>query len=83
MAGVKGKTNNPHGRPPAGEAFVEQLRAALDVVAKRKGKTLIQHAVEQSYVDNVVMIALLKKLLPDQLEHSGEITNNIIYLPQK
>lgn len=67
MSLPKGRTNNPNGRPKGGNAFVEQLREALDKVAKAKGKTLIQHAVEQSYVDNVVMIALLKKLLPDQI----------------
>lgn len=59
------KPNNTVGRPPAGKAFVEQLREAITVVAKAKGKTLMQHAVEQAYTDNVVLVALMKKLIPD------------------
>ena len=69
----KGRTNNPNGRPRTGEAFVEQLRIALETVAKKKGKTLIQHAVERAYEDDMVLTALLKKILPDQLQHSGDI----------
>ena len=62
-----GHTNNPNGRPPAGEAFVEQLRAAIKKVGKDKGKSLIRHAVERAYEEDTVLIALLKKLLPDQI----------------
>ena len=68
MPGVKGKTNNPNGRPTAGNAFVEQLRDALDVVGKKKGKSLMQHAVEEAYRDNVVLVALMRKLIPDLSE---------------
>lgn len=66
-----GHTNNPNGRPPAGNAFVEQLRDALTKVGKRKGKTLIEHAVERAYLEDTVLVALLRKLLPDTIEHTG------------
>lgn len=62
----KGETGNPHGRPPAGQAFVEQLRVAIVEVGAERGKTLMRHAVEQAYVDNVVLVALVKKLIPDE-----------------
>jgi hypothetical protein len=83
MAGVKGKTNNPHGRPPAGEAFVEQLRAAVSDVAKEKGKTLMRHAVERAYIEDTVLIALLRKLLPDLNETDMNIKTFEHYAKEK
>lgn len=75
MPGVIGKTNNPNGRPPAGNAFVEQLREALKKAEKERGISLLEHAVNIAYEskkDHTVLITLLKKLLPDQVEHSGK-----------
>jgi CRISPR/Cas system CSM-associated protein Csm2 small subunit len=68
MPGIKGKTNNPKGRPPAGEAFIEQLRVAISEVAIEKKKTLMRHAVERAYTEDSVLIAMLKKLIPDLTE---------------
>jgi hypothetical protein len=69
------KPNNTHGRPPAGKAFVEQLRDAITKVAKKKGRTLMEHAVERAYVDDMVLVALMKKLLPDlsETENTGKL----------
>ncbi|MFA6358593.1 MAG: hypothetical protein WCY09_08060 [Candidatus Omnitrophota bacterium] len=63
-----GHTNNPNGRPPAGEAFVEQLRNAIKTVEKDKGKSLMQHAIERAYVEDTVLIAILRKLIPEKTE---------------
>lgn len=60
-----GHTNNPNGRPPAGESFVEQLREAVKVVGKEKKKTLMRHAVERAYEEDSVLIAMMRKLIPD------------------
>ena len=68
MPGVKGKTNNPHGRPPAGHAFIDELTKALKKVEQKKGQSLIEYAVERAYKNDVVLCALLKKILPDQID---------------
>jgi len=68
MPGIKGKTNNPNGRPRAGEAFVEQLKSALIIVEGVKKKTLMQHAIERAFLEDTVLIALLRKLIPDLTE---------------
>lgn len=61
----KGQSGNPNGRPPKPEA--EMLREALELCAKKKNKHLINHAVELAYTDTAVLIAILKKILPDKI----------------
>ena len=58
---------NKVGRPKreSGKAFLTQLREALVVVEKERGKTLAQHAVEKAFTDNKVLVAILKKFAPD------------------
>jgi len=63
-----GHTNNPNGRPRAGSAFLDQLKEALKKVEKEKGKTLMRHMVERAFLEDTVMVALAKKLLPDLKE---------------
>jgi hypothetical protein len=66
----KGESGNPHGRPPVPE--IEQLRTAIRIARKRNGnRDLLVHFVERAYVNDMVLIALLKKLLPDKT--SGEL----------
>ena len=72
MGMPKGRTGNPHGRPPAGRAFIDQLNKALAKVEKEKKISLIEHAVRRAYVDDIVLNALLKKILPDKIDN-GEM----------
>lgn len=51
------------GRPKKPE--IEQLRLAIKSVQKDKDFTLLEHFVEQAYKDNTVLVALMKKLVPD------------------
>ena len=63
----KGEVNNPHGRPRKPEA--EILRNALYKAKLENGGTdLIEHAVNLAYKDSQVLIAIMKKILPDKLE---------------
>ena len=58
-----GNCANPTGRPKKPE--IEALRKAVKAVEKDKDKTLLRHFVEQAYEDKNVLVALMKKFLPD------------------
>ncbi|MEN6414387.1 MAG: DUF5681 domain-containing protein [Veillonellales bacterium] len=77
----KGVTGNPKGRPRKPEA--EMLREALErAKEKHNGIHLIEHAVDLAYHDNNVLIAILKKILPDQLKGEGFGAENYFNLTQ-
>ena len=61
-----GKSGNPLGGPRKPE--IEMFREAIAEVEAEKGTTLLKHAVEQSFKSEAVLIALLKKILPDKIE---------------
>jgi len=64
MRWVKGQSGNTKGRPA--KPAIHQLQEALSKAAhEHHGKTLIEHAVKEAYSDNGVLIAILKKILPD------------------
>jgi hypothetical protein len=63
MTWEKGQSGNPAGRVK-GDARKE-LEAAIKAVEKKKGKNLLQHFVEQAFTDRQVLIAVMKKWLPD------------------
>lgn len=62
----KGCVANPKGRPVKPE--IELLRNALEAAQTKQGMHLIEFAVEKAYTDNQVLIAILKKILPDKIE---------------
>lgn len=57
---------------------IELFRNALAQVELEKKKSLLVHAVRRAYKDNSVLIALLKKILPDKIE--SEVNQKIIEL---
>ena len=73
---IKGVSGNPNGRQRS--EWRDELEEAIRVVQGKKRKKLMIHIVEQAYKDNKVLVALLKKLLPDlktgELNISGEIS---------
>ena len=73
---IKGVSGNPNGRQRS--EWRDELEDAIRVVQGKKRKKLMIHIVEQAYKDNRVLVALLKKLLPDlktgELNISGEIS---------
>ena len=51
--------------------FFPVLVRCLQKVEKEKGISLIEHAVERAYKNDAVMIAILKKVLPDLTTDTG------------
>ena len=61
----KGVSANPTGRPK-GTTRTNLLMDAIAKVEKQKGKKkFLIHAIEQAYDDPKVLIAILKKIIPD------------------
>ncbi len=60
----KGQSGNPNGRPRVPE--IEALREAIETVERRKKKKLFIHLVEQAFKDKTVLIALVRKIIPDR-----------------
>jgi hypothetical protein len=64
-----GNVANPHGRPAKPE--IEELRQALAIVAKTQNKEFLIHFIERAYQNDMVAVALAKKILPDKIEGQG------------
>ena len=63
-----GVSGNPNGRPVNPE--IQLFRDAIAKVEKEKNKKLLVHAVERAFVEDDVLNALLKKILPDRIDMS-------------
>ena len=72
---VKGVSGNPKGRTRKPE--IELFREALAKVEKEKDMSLLEHAVRLSFKSEAVLVALLKKILPDKMDIAmkAEITD--------
>ena len=79
----KGETGNSKGRPEVPE--IEELRRAIRVAKRKNGnKNILVHFVERAYVSDTVLIALIKKLVPDKValnETFEEVRRIIIERP--
>lgn len=71
----KGISGNPGGRPRNSE--IEELRKAMKTVQKKHDRTLLEEFVERAYKDNMVLVALMRKLLPDQKYIEGKIGGSV------
>ena len=70
-----GNCANPNGRPK--NADVELLRQALYKEGEKRGVTFWDQVAKYAFHDRNVMIALLKKFVPDKIEGTG-FENNIM-----
>jgi len=62
-------TGNKSGRPRKPE--IELFRAALEKVEQEQGTTLLEHAVKRAFTSEAVLVAVLKKILPDLTHDKG------------
>ena len=61
--------------------FINEIKQIYYAQAKARGRTLIEHAFKQAYNGkDIVLIALLKKLLPDKIENDSKSGTNIFNL---
>ncbi len=70
----KGNNANPKGRPK-GTGYIEQLREAIKTVEKEKGKKLFIRFVEQAFNNPVIMVALMRKVVPDMNQSEVKMTS--------
>lgn len=82
---AKGQSGNPRGRKK-GENSIDDLRVAIKTIEKAKKLPLMQHFVERAYDDDTVLVALMRKLIPDiritDINLTGEELG-VIVLPGK
>jgi hypothetical protein len=79
---VKGVSHIPNPTGVNGYTFLKKLESALEDEAKRKGfKNFAEVVAQRCLQYETVLIAVLKKICPDQIAHSGEVkTNSAIVL---
>ncbi len=74
---VKGKSGNPNGKPKGTLShYTYDLDAAIKLVEKRKRKKFLIHVVETAYEDNKVLVAVLKKIVPDRKYLEADVVFN-------
>ncbi len=64
----KGQSGNPSGMKKGTVDFISQLKSELKNVEKEKGTSLIKFAIQKAYTNPQVLIALLKKIIPDMTQ---------------
>jgi len=79
---VKGNKLGP-GRPKGSKnKLTLDLQKAIREVEKEKDKSLFKHFVERAYRNDAVLVALVKKLLPDKtqadLDLRGDLSITVI-----
>lgn len=76
-----GNCANPNGRPRNAEP--ELLRQALIKEGIKRGEDFWQKVAEYAFRDKAVMIAVIKKFVPDQIEGKGFATDIRQYIIQR
>jgi len=73
-----GKSPNPKGREKGSYAVYTLLSDAIQKVEKQKGINILEHFVDRAMRNDTVLVALLKKLVPDRQNIEGENLQRII-----
>jgi len=73
---AKGKSGNLNGRPR--DPIVAEMREALREVEKRKRKKLLVRFFERAFVNDKVLIAAVKKIVPDLQHTTGGLDSETI-----
>lgn len=70
----KGNVANPKGRPKGSKDMytINDFKKAMRVVEKRKKGSFFARVIEVAWTNPKVMVAVLKKLIPDQTFVQGD-----------
>lgn len=74
---VKGSKPNPTGAN--GYTTIIPLINALKKAGKKRGENFWDMVANRMWTSDTVLVACLKKILPDQIEHSGEIAQRNLF----
>ena len=72
MPFVKGQSGNPTGKNAGCKPYLELIKE-LAATKKSKGKSLIKHAIERAYTNDKVLVAVLKKIIPDKVQSDLDV----------
>ena len=72
-----GKSGNPSGRPK--KPAVKALEKAIKEVEIEKGINFLKVSIETALKEPSVMVAILKKVLPDLKQVEAQVSNDINY----
>lgn len=64
MGWKKGQSGNLNGRPKRQNSY-DALLEAIAIVEKKQDKSILRHFIEQAFLDNKVLVAAMKKIMPD------------------
>jgi len=62
---------------PKGSAYMEEFKEAIKAVEKRKDKKLFERIIERAFTSDSVMVAVLKKFIPDTMRQEIKSLDNI------
>lgn len=62
---MPGSHSNPMGRPPLGDTRLEKLLQAVARIESKRNINLLDHFIERGFDNDGVLIAVMKKLIPD------------------
>ena len=68
----KGKSGNPNGRPKGGKNrfSLEAFKDAIEVIELERRSSFFEHIIDRAYENDKVLVAVLKKLVPDQMHQT-------------
>ena len=72
---VKGQSGNPKGQPKNPE--MEELRQAIRQARKKHGRSILNHFVERAFFNDAVLIALIKKFVPDKVHKELDMDDDL------
>jgi hypothetical protein len=68
-----GKSGNPKGKPAGTKNYITQLEEAIKDYEKKTGKQLFNRLIERAFVNDNVLLNVVKKFVPDKTQ--TEITS--------
>ena len=76
----KGQSGNPNGRPK-GTDYQSQMKKALKRAEKRNKKKFWDHLFDRAFENDIVLVAVTKKLVPDLKQVEGTIKGELELIP--